>query len=126
MKKIKPLSWKPRNYQKDGHRYCSPACGHDCTAEEHQQAQRNADGMARALGAGWKGVVWENLGWHYRATKGSAEVYCHGPRAHWCSFMIGGHQYQGKGRTPKAALNRAREAAFQHGVEIELALEIVS
>lgn len=127
MKKLKPLSWKPRLYEKNlGRRYCSPACGHDCMHADFRLAKRNGEQMARALGVGWKPRIWENLGWHYSAVKGTAEVHRFGPRSHWCSFMIGGRQYQGNGRTPKAALGRAREAAFRHGVEIELALEIVS
>lgn len=56
------LSWKPRRH---GAIYCAPACGGKCTWEAYQAAKRNARGLARRMGKGWKTRVHENLGWHF-------------------------------------------------------------
>lgn len=37
-----------------------------------QEAVDRAAALAGAVGTGWTGVVWYNLGWHYRAEKGVA------------------------------------------------------
>lgn len=67
--------WTPV-LRKDGI-YCSPGCGFKCTKAAHDEAQRNAALLAFALGPGWKPRVWENLGWHFKASLDSTEVECH-------------------------------------------------
>lgn len=72
-KKLEPLSWTP---VRRGAAYCSPACGAGCTVREHRRAVRDADALVRRLrGSGWRPVVWENLGWHFRAVSGPVQVY---------------------------------------------------
>jgi hypothetical protein len=66
-----------------GKTYCSSACGSGCTVREHQRAVRDADALVKKLrGTGWRAVVWENLGWHFRAVSGPVQVYGNrcGPR----------------------------------------------
>jgi hypothetical protein len=59
-----------------GKTYCSPACGRGCARREYDRAVRDADHLVRRLrGSGWRAVVWENLGWHYRAVSGTVQVY---------------------------------------------------
>jgi hypothetical protein len=124
---MKPLSWRPRRYYADGlRRYCAPACGHACTEADHSMAKHNAAALAKQLGKGWRPIVWENLGWHYKAKKGDCEVHCFTPRRYyWCSWMVGGHQFQGKGRTAPAAFKQAARAMISHASMIDAALEQV-
>ncbi len=63
--KPEALSWEPK---RDGRRYCAPACGRGCTEVEYERAKANAAKLAKALGAGWEPLVWENLGWHWGAS----------------------------------------------------------
>jgi hypothetical protein len=69
-----PLSWKPLAR---GNRYCAPACGRGCTRAEFQLAHRRGVQLADSLGDGWSHLVWENLGWHYKAVSpcGRIAVY---------------------------------------------------
>lgn len=64
--------WTPRHR---GLIYCSPRCGGNCTRAAWNAAKANAARLAKDLGPGWKPWVWENLGWHYAAQKGAAEVH---------------------------------------------------
>jgi hypothetical protein len=59
--------------ESDG-RFCGSGCGGKCRRAAYDRACREATELAAKLGAGWKGRVWENLGWHYEAVKGSPTV----------------------------------------------------
>lgn len=52
-------------------------------------AERNARNLvARLKGKGWKPVVFENMGWHWRAVSGPVQVYPSGTGdTFWC--MVG-------------------------------------
>lgn len=78
--------WKPILH---GEKYCSPLCGGGCTKAAYDQAVLDADALvARLKGTGWKPVIHENLGWHYRAVSGPVQVYpTNLPGKFWC--MIG-------------------------------------
>ena len=88
------VSWTPR-LSDDGRLFCSPACGAGCTAEEHELAKRGATALARRLGrvfgSGWRSVVWENMGWHYRVEKGQCSVsaHDHGGFVRYTAEMVG-------------------------------------
>lgn len=66
--------WKPVRL---GKYYCAPRCGRGCTWAEFQLATKRAAALCKRLGKGWEPRVWENGGWHYQATKETAEVYAH-------------------------------------------------
>ena len=84
---------------RDGDRYCSPACGLGCTWDAYLRATSAANDLCSMLGEGWKPVVWENLGWHYRAERGSVTVgYWAGnggkaPPRFTCSYDGPGRQF---------------------------------
>lgn len=43
---------------------------------KREDAERNAQNLvARLRGKGWKPVVFENMGWHWRAVSGPVQVY---------------------------------------------------
>lgn len=124
---MRRLSWKPR---RSGAIYCAPACGGGCTKAAYDKAWRKARALARALGRGWKPVVSENLGWHYRACKGTLKVgksFGSG----YIAFLgegdesMGGY-WTGDGPTPRAAAWTAiREARrfVQHKADLLLKAE---
>jgi hypothetical protein len=88
------LSWKP---VRRGNRFCAPACGRGCTVQEHRDAERQALKLAARLasvqtdvkGRRWKIRLFENLGWHWRITKGAVTVYKSG-RTYSACFNISG------------------------------------
>ncbi|MGH9388966.1 MAG: hypothetical protein ACRD1Z_05070 [Vicinamibacteria bacterium] len=101
------LSWKPRAL---GALYCSSACGGGCTREKYDRARREAAGLTRALGPGWKARVWENLGWHYEARKATLKVspsFGSGYVAYIGKEDHPGGCWTGNGRTPRAAVRAA-------------------
>ena len=59
----------------DGQTYCSPGCGRQCRKEWFDHATKRANELAAALGDGWEPHVWENLGWHWSAIKGDAQIH---------------------------------------------------
>lgn len=63
-----------------GKTYCSPGCGFDCLFADFERATHDADVLAARMGEGWKPVVWENGGWHYRVENGIATIYAHRTR----------------------------------------------
>jgi hypothetical protein len=109
--------WRPR---RKGSRYCAPACGRGCTVAEFVRATEIADAIAAKLGRGWRGVVWENMGWHAKAVHDAGiEVRPHGPRSFAAMTETGSHQvgrtnivhqHGGYGSTPTAALKNLRAA----------------
>lgn len=48
-------------------RFCHPVCKQCSHAVAMHEAERMARSLAERLGQDWKGQVWCNLGWHYRA-----------------------------------------------------------
>lgn len=101
-------------------RYCSPACGAGCKKAAHTKAVRAAAGLAQELGPGWKPVVFENLGWHYRAekgvmhvvplVKGSAVSGKYGVH-YYTAFFNAKTQLVGNGTTPRKAMEDALQQA---------------
>ena len=81
--KTKGTNWEP---VLKGDIYCSPACGHGCTKAEHKEAVKKAGALAKLLGNGWKKRVWENMGWHYSASKGKMSVSPSSDGSYWVSL----------------------------------------
>jgi hypothetical protein len=75
MSDLETNGWTPI-LSADGVYYCSPRCGggKHCRKEDYDAATKAADELAARMGDGWKAYVWENLGWHYNVSKGSATV----------------------------------------------------
>ena len=121
---MKELSW---DAEAIGDKYCAPACGRGCTVKEHREAVELADKLVALLGPGWKPVVWENLGWHYRATKGLITVYETRVDSSFVALLARTPDQQfgrwhGHGKTPKAAINVVIQKAIN---EISGLLQIV-
>lgn len=102
----KKLSWTP---VRRGKVYCSPACGGDCTWAAHYSATRNAAALAKRCGPAFKPVVWENLGWHYRAETEDRRVTI---RQYAGQYQADVGGYHGYGTTPQAALDAAVSVAL--------------
>lgn len=66
-----PDRWTPRL---NGKMFCSPACGGKCKKADFDLATDGASALVSQLGRGWEPRVWENLGWHFEATKRGATV----------------------------------------------------
>lgn len=92
---VKALSWTP---VRNGAIYCAPACGRGCTAQQHEEAVKQAANLARRL-PGFEPDVWENLGWHYQAVCGSVKV-----RESFGGFFAYGGGRAESGDTPVAAV----------------------
>lgn len=58
-----------------GDTYCSPRCGGQCTKASYDRAVTDSETLARQLGEGWKGLVWENLGWFWSVSRGRITVH---------------------------------------------------
>lgn len=111
------LSWKPRVYGLqalgdgcDQPRFCSPACGHDCTLEDHDKAQGYARLLAAKLGgaaAGWGADVYENLGWHWGAKHPASGVTVvrNTRRSYWAQIVVDERQYQFTASSAKRAVD---------------------
>lgn len=105
-----------------GDTYCAPRCGLGCKRAAYDRAVEEANALANRLGQGWEPVVWDNLGWHYGATKGVARVR---PRfGRWPDFRTGkwsvtgytvylnsAKQFVAHGDTPEDALGFAIQDA---------------
>jgi hypothetical protein len=57
---------------------CSEWCGGGCTQEQYETARRHARVLAKRLGAGWKPVVNENMGWHWSVVSQCGRLKVHG------------------------------------------------
>jgi hypothetical protein len=109
------VSWTPR---RRGNTYCSSACGHGCTWDEFQDAHRKAKELCERLkGSGWKPLVFENMGWHWRAVSASIVVYpAHEEGKFWCMIdnrippVGGAGLWTGKHREFKDPNRAVREA----------------
>lgn len=103
VKERPPLSWTAR---RRGGKRCAPACGRGCTQAEYERAKAFADRIAKRLGKGWRGEVWENMGWHSKAAKGKLDVsgtrYPDGSEYYLASADDYG--VLGRGNTPRRAL----------------------
>ena len=58
----------------NGEVFCSPACGSKCKLVDYERAMQAAEALSSLLGGGWHPNVYENGGWYYEVTKGSATV----------------------------------------------------
>lgn len=72
----KESKWKPI---RRGGRFCSPACGYNCTYEDYQKVRKLALDTKKLLNnpKGWRVHVWENAGWHSCLEKGGLTLYIH-------------------------------------------------
>ena len=88
--------------------YCSPACGHGCTRQEHEAAQERGEMLAAILGEKWTFKVWENLGWHYKAVSCCGRVHVHPNGQGYTAFLgltTSGHRnWCEHGATPAKAV----------------------
>lgn len=101
---MKEPSWSPKLR---GKLFCSDACGHGCTLTAFKRARIAADGLAAAMGKGWAPVVWENMGWHFRAVKDVSDVR---PTAKgYIAFINADRQFIAEAATPKLAFLFALE-----------------
>lgn len=57
-----------------GETYCAPFCGRGCLWASYKEAVSRADQLAHLLGKGWRPVVHENLGWHWRAVSPCGQI----------------------------------------------------
>jgi hypothetical protein len=101
-----------------------------------EKAVNNARALAKALGNGWTGRVWENLGWHYEAKSPCRriEVYTciidgkpdsygamlHEPGGNGMPTYLG---EPGRGKTPHKALASVVRNAKQRVATIQAIVE---
>lgn len=103
---------------------CARWCGRGCTQAEYDAAREAARALAARLGPGWKGNVWENLGWHYQAVsrKGFVKVnpvidgnQRKRPIVAYTCFIgeknFPGGRYAENGKTPEQAIKNAAALA---------------
>lgn len=114
-------SWKPI---RRGARYCSPACGFNCTWEQYQLVKTQATSLAAGMGRGWKTKVWENTRWHYCVISPCGRIKLHpyhdldGKTTGCTAFLgepgSGGGPWAEHGRTPQTAMRKViREAKVE-------------
>ena len=61
---------------RQGRFFCSPACRCRCLLADNIRATKGATLLLKKLkGMGWQSVVWENLGWHFKAVSGPLTVF---------------------------------------------------
>lgn len=120
---------------RNGDVYCAPWCGFKCKWDAYEQAVIDASKLAKSLGEGWEPQVWENLGWHYKATTKDGRVNLHPKKDYrynarvvgYTAFLsptpsIGGKWVE-SGDTPQAALEAVRAKAQEELDGINLAME---
>ncbi len=112
---MRTLSWEP---EQNGDRYCSLACGRGCTTVEHDRAEEIAGTLSIRLGIGWRGEVWENLGWHTKAVSTCGRIKVHPPHVGGLLFTAylgeaesAGGRWSASGVTPELAIKRVIAAA---------------
>jgi len=100
---------------RNGMIYCSPACGGHCTLAAWELAWSRGRALAARLGVGWNAVVWENLGWHFKAVDrtGLLKVHLQESGDGWTAFLGHGDggNWTGEGKTPGTAVKAVRKAA---------------
>ena len=114
--------------------YCSPRCGGKCKRRHYDHVVKAADALAGRMGAGWKPVVWENLGWHYRVEKGvvaihpsedrnAPEVDGFYPIRNFTVFLNSAKQFVTHAGTPEDALGFAVQDARTHIARVSADLD---
>lgn len=98
--------------------YCSPLCGHNCTWADYRAAKTRANKLAKKLGLGWEGVVWDNLGWHFKVTHllpgGRLDVHEENDGRYTCYLNADRVQYIGEGRTAEASVRHCVRKGHEH------------
>jgi len=125
------LSNKP---VRKGATYCAPFCGRGCTWAEHQAAKKKAAALQKIMGHGWKPVVWENLGWHYKVVSNNEKLKIH-PSVHlgeivaYTAFLGEGDcggTWTARHKNPKQAATDVIQAAKAEVIEtLTTILEII-
>ncbi len=120
-----PRNWLP---VRCGNVYCSPSCGSGCTKVAHDRAQREVALLVGQLGRDWTPHVWENMGWHFRVTKGCAAVWPskdgsairgdYEIREWYATVSPQGRQFLRVAETPGEAMLAAHKAACEDMVAI--------
>lgn len=121
---VNPDDWVP---VLRGEIFCSPACGGRCTKAAHDLAMKNAIELAARLGAQWKPVVSENLGWHYKVISPCGRIKVHPGTDGYTAFLsepgcVGG-RWAECGRTPAAAIMRTVEKARAEVAALQAIIE---
>ena len=110
------LSWKAL---RRGPIYCAPACGFNCTWADYLKAVEAASALCRSLGRGWMPVISENMGWHYHAAhEAGMSVWPSAPGTFWATTNGTIRQFEGYGKTPRAALKAALQKGRQAVAEL--------
>lgn len=121
---MKKLSWKARHV---GDRYCSPACGANCSRAAYESAAQKAAALVARLGSRFKPRVWENLGWHYGAVSTCDRLYIRerDTRSYSCFLndKTPSGRWVGEGTTPQAAIADARRKALEEQTWIAAVLD---
>lgn len=95
--------------------YCSPACGAGCSRAAFENAQDKSKVLAKVMGKGWKPVVWENMGWHWKVVKGPAHIVPSiGVDKHYFTYFSSVKQFIGQHNNPQKALVLAIREARRH------------
>lgn len=93
--------------------FCAPLCGGKCTRAAYDLATRRANALANRLGKGWRPCVYENLGWHYSAKKGVANVIpnrrADGRLVDYTLYFNAPRQVVVSGRNPKKLMQLVRD-----------------
>lgn len=108
------LNWKARRL---GDKYCAPACGRGCTHAEYKKAKASASALVQKLGPGWTAHVFENLGWHYKATRGQIEVH-RSAGFGYIAFFNARIQTIGESKSPRRAVKNAIDEMEGHVQEL--------
>jgi hypothetical protein len=93
--------WTPQRSE-DGIKYCSTGCGLGCSYSDFAKAMRKAKSLCKRLGKDFKPMVSENLGWHWRVTKGNVTVVPFGLNEVYQAHYA--HQFWVSASTPEGAL----------------------
>lgn len=109
--------------------FCSPSCGFQCRKAAFDRAMCEADLLAKRMGPGWVAEVWENCGWHFKASKGVCGVYAvtkgsaiagtYSISSYMANFN---HTFVAHGDTPLAAVEKAVAAARKASDELQATL----
>lgn len=114
-------TWTKRDWtpSRRGAVYCSPACGGKCTWAAYQKAKKRSDELAAQLGFGWKGEVWENLGWHFKVTYRLPDGWLnirenHNIPKYTCYLNADGAQFIESSDNIQESVRRCVRVAYKH------------
>lgn len=105
-------AWSPTL---DGKQFCGAGCGSGCTRAHFLRAVDGCRTLLDHLGPDWRGEVWENLGWHYKAVDKARGTWKVHPNMHpetreirgYTVFLGGqsgaGGKWAAQGATPEEA-----------------------